>query len=165
MSAQAIIQTLNELIFHYKHINEMAKEKTNIVKNNKIEALQKIIKEENKLIRTIRKLEGALMKETRSFLLEKGVSTEEPTISKMIEVAEDYEKEALLERKNVLENELKELKRQNDLNQQLLEQSLQFVEMSLDLLNPDIDAYNYDPSNIAEQERERLNISFFDSKV
>lgn len=160
-----IIQLLNDLTILYKNLNEMAKEKTEIVKNNDIEVLQKLIKVENKHIRDIRKLEGNLFKEAEAFLQGKGVSAEKATISMVIEKAEEDEKAILIQGKNTLENELYELKKQNDLNQQLLEQSLQFVEMSLDLLMPDIDAYNYDPSDITEQERERPNLSIFDSKV
>lgn len=165
MSAQAIIQTLNDLTLHYKNLNQIAKEKTEIIKSNDIKVLQQMIKEESKNIRTIRKLEGNLLKEARVFLQKKGASIDDPTISKVIEMADDCEKGSLLQGKQELEHELFELKKRNDLNQQLLEQSLLFVEMSLDLLNPDIDAYNYDPSEIVQQERERPNLSLFDSKV
>ena len=36
------------------------------------------------------------------------------------------------------------LKKQNEFNQQLLKQSLSFVQLSLDLLSPEIDTYNYE---------------------
>ncbi len=54
------------------------------------------------------------------------------------------------------------LKEQNELNQQLLITSLQFVNLSLDLLRPQDRNYNYDKTN---QEPPKKMKSMFDSKA
>ncbi len=143
----------------------LAKQKTEIIKRGDINSLQNLLKEENKHIQAIQRLEMGLKNETILFLQKNRVEMEQPSLSAAIEIANELEKEALLQGKQELENEIRELSIQNQLNQQLLEQSLQFVNISLDLLQPDIDSYNYDRSENGAQENRQQSRSLFDSKA
>ena len=95
---------------------------------------------------------------------EKEYKTDEMTLSKCIEQTSNEEKTTLENLKIELEEGVKRLKAQNELNQQLLEQSLQFVNLSLDMLLPEIDAFNYDRPN-HEQDITGEKRSIFDSKA
>lgn len=143
----------------------LAKQKTEIIKKGDINSLQNLLKEENKHIQAIQRLEMGLKNETTLFLQKNRIEMEQPSLSAAIEIANELEKEALLQGKQELENNIKELSIQNQLNQQLLEQSLQFVNISLDLLQPDIDSYNYDRSENGAQENRQQSRSLFDSKA
>lgn len=165
MSADMMIQALDNMISLQKSLTALAKQKTEIIKKGDIEALQSLIKEETKHLQAIRKIENQLVKETNTFIQQKGGDTESPTFSHAIEVADGSEKEQLLHKKTTLEKMILELQKQNQLNQELLETSLQFVNVSLDLLQPDIDAYNYDRSDQNQQESATPKVSLFDSKA
>lgn len=142
----------------------LAKNKTDIIKKGDISSLQVLLKDENKHIQVIKKLESNLIHETQSFLQKKGVNEEQLTLSKVIESSTDGEKEALEKEKVELEQAIEELRTHNQLNQELLEQSLQFVNISLDLLQPDIDSFNYEATDNTRSERQP-NRSLFDSKA
>lgn len=143
----------------------LAKQKTDIIKKGDIDSLQNLLKEEKKHIQVIKKLEENLIQETTSFLQKKGLDIVKPSLANVMEIATQSEKEMLLIRKTDLEDQIKELSMQNRLNQQLLEQSLQFINVSLDLLQPDIDSYNYDRTDNDSQENRQSNRSLFDSKA
>lgn len=143
----------------------LAKQKTEIIKKGDINSLQNLLKEENKHIQAIQRLEMGLKNETTLFLQKNRIEMEQPSLSAAIEIANELEREALLKGKQELENNIKELSIQNQLNQQLLEQSLQFVNISLDLLQPDIDSYNYDRTENGAQENRQQSRSLFDSKA
>lgn len=143
----------------------LAKQKTDIIKKGDIDSLQNLLKEENKHIQVIKKFEASLIQETSSFLQKNGLAIDQPSLINAIEIATQSEKEALLKGKIDLENQIKELSMQNQLNQQLLEQSLQFINVSLDLLQPDIDSYNYDRADNGSQDNRQQNRSLFDSKA
>lgn len=153
------------MTLHHKNLNVLAKDKTEVVKKNQIDALRMIIKEEKKQLQAISKLEATLVKETASFLQNNGISTDELTITKVIEVATEVDKEQLQTAKFELENEVMELSKQNRMNQELLEQSLQFINVSLDLLQPEIDSFNYDRNEAGQQEHQTQTRSLFDSKA
>ncbi|MDQ0156924.1 flagellar protein FlgN [Robertmurraya andreesenii] len=165
MSAQMIIQALNNMTKLHRSMVALAKQKTEIIKKGDINSLQNLLKEENKHIQAIQRLEMGLKNETTLFLQKNRIEMEQPSLSAAIEIANELEKEALLQGKQELENNIKELSIQNQLNQQLLEQSLQFVNISLDLLQPDIDSYNYDRSENGAQENRQQSRSLFDSKA
>lgn len=153
------------MTLHHKNLNVLAKDKTEVVKKNQIDALRMIIKEEKKQLQAISKLEATLVKETASFLQNNGISTDELTITKVIEAATEVDKEQLQTAKFELENEVMELSKQNRMNQELLEQSLQFINVSLDLLQPEIDSFNYDRNEAGQQDHQTQTRSLFDSKA
>lgn len=150
----------------HKELKELAKQKTEMIKKGDTPELQFLLKKENKAIQDIRKTEETLVQNTTLFLEQKEMEIDSPILSKVIEVVEDtQEKSTILEQKEKLENEIKELKELNQLNQDLLTQSLQFVQLSLELLQPDIDSYNYDRSEKEHGNSKQTNHSMFDSKA
>ena len=164
MSAVSVIQTLEKLLFMYKSLNQLASKKIEIIKEDNVQALNTLILEEKKHIQAIQKLEKSLMVDTKKFLESKGLASDNLTISNCIKHSSIEDKEALERIKLELEDQVSTLKQKNELNQQLLKQSLQFVNISLDMLLPAIDSFNYERPNQAQDMSEDKR-SIFDSKA
>ncbi|GLB60194.1 flagellar protein FlgN [Cytobacillus sp. NCCP-133] len=164
MSAEKMIKTLQNLLLLYKSLNQIALKKTEVIKKGNADSLNVLINEEQKHITGITKWEKLLMDDAKQFLLKKGMTVETPSLSDSIMHSSIEEKQTLIDLKNDLTGQVNLLKQQNNLNQQLLEQSLQFVNMSLDMLLPAIDSFNYEPPNHLQDLSEDKR-SIFDSKA
>lgn len=157
MSAQTIITVLEKLITLHKSLSQLADKKTTIIKEGNTDALTALLIEEQKHVKAITKLENEREQAVLTFM-----SGKKSTIDDVIEVASTAEADTLRRLKEDLINEVMKLKQQNELNQQLLITSLQFVNLSLDLLHPHDRNYNYDKNN---QESPKKMKSMFDSKA
>lgn len=131
--SQQVKELLEKLIDEHEKLLKIAHEKTEVLKRNEIEKLQTILRQEQTLVAQIHMLENK-----RQQLLGKEV-----TISEWIDTLEGPAKETFLELQQRLLNVLNELQETNALNQQLLQLSLQFVEMNLELLTPTTDLPHY----------------------
>lgn len=165
MTAQSIVQALHNMTVLQKSLTALAKQKTQIIIKGDVKAIQSLMKEENKHIQAIRKVESNLMQETTLFLQNNSLKLESPKLSDAIEIAEAADKEKLMNGKKELENQICELSKLNQTNQELLKQSLQFVNISLDLLQPDLDSYNYDRDEQMRPQSGNQGRSLFDSKA
>lgn len=146
----------------HEGMNVLAKQKTDIVKKGDVDSLRSLLKEENRQLQEIKKTEGLLVQETKAFLEQRGVIADNPTLLEVIDVVED--KTPLMYEKERLETQIDELRKQNLLNQEMLTQSLQWVQISLDLLQPDIDSYNYHRSD-NERDMNQPIRTIFDSNA
>lgn len=157
MSAQTIITVLEKLIKLHKRFNEVASKKTTIIQDGNMDALTALLIDEQKHVIAITQTEREREKAVLAFTSGRLVKMDE-----IIELAEPAEADVLSRLKAELVDEMLKLKTQNELNQQLLITSLQFVNLSLDLLRPQDRNYNYDQTN---QEPAKNVISTFDSKA
>lgn len=162
LPAKTILESVKELTSLHEGLHAIALQKTEMIKTGDLDRLQSILKEENLYIKQIRQTEGKLVQETQTFLEKSGASTESPSLSKVIDLVED--KTAFMTEKTKLETQIEALRQQNLLNQDLLEQSLQFVQMNLELLQPDIDSFNYNRPEV-NQESPHPKRSIFDSNA
>lgn len=157
---------LEQLLSMHEDLYEKSKLKTDVIKSGKVDALRSMTNDERKWARTINDIQKELMHHTDSFLKSFSISKEGPSLRDCLTYMSEQEKEfaAALQAKLVYQVNL--IKRQNDLNQQLLQQSLAFVNMSLDLLtpDPDTDSYNYERPN-RQQSYEQFGRSLFDSNA
>lgn len=159
MSAEKLINTLNKMVSLHRSLLELAKQKTEIIKKGDIEALSSILKDENKHVMAISKLE-----EERTCIVEKLVAKNDPTLTDVINLQASPEREQLIEIKDELSKIVAELKVVNGLNQELVHSSLQFVNYSMDLLMPRTSSINYNkPTN--KSQNEQVKRSMFDSKA
>ena len=163
MSAE-LIQTLGKMLLLHKSLNQLAKQKTEIIKTGDTDSLNNLIKEEKKHIQAIQKFEADRQKASEEFLAKFEQSdNSNPTISECINFANPTEKQKLNQLKSELQTQIQALKDRNELNQQLIKQSLQLINLSLDLLMPEIDTYNYERPGQAYQYNEGRSI--FNSKA
>lgn len=75
---------------------------------------------------------------------------EEQTVRRYAEQLEETERATLLQLASDLSETIAQLKQQNELNMQLLQQSLQFIHFTLDVIMPNEHDITYDPKRTDE---------------
>lgn len=162
MSVQAIIQSLINLLQIHEELIEISKQKTEIIKEGSTEKLQKIVITEYKQVQKLEQAELKRHEAVKKWFIETDNQKKEMTITQMLNVITDEaEKDRLGEITLQLTKAITELKRQEQLNEELLQQSLQFVQVSLNAINPTLQQMNYGNN----QQTARTEISAFDSKA
>ena len=166
MSTEAICSTLAMLERMHKSLLELAIKKTEIITAGNIEALDQMLKDEQAHVAAIDKLEQQRQKQVTDYLEAKGfASTDKATVADVIEAAEQQtEKETLSAVRNRLLQIINDLKKQNDLNQKLVFQSLQFVNFTLDALQPRPEQINYSGNEVRGTNTVAKK-SYFDSQA
>ncbi|MDQ0218421.1 flagellar protein FlgN [Peribacillus cavernae] len=162
MPAEQIRISLEKLLTLHKSLNGLANRKTEIVKQGDTEALNQLLMDEQAHIKAIETTEKERQKAVTAFLLNKGQQADPSSITRVIELSSPTDAEALNRLKDELIEEAGKLKEQNLLNQQLVYQSLQFVNITLDMLRPQNQPFNYEKP--ARQKQQGSN-SMFDSRA
>lgn len=165
MSLQTLISNLEKLEKMHKSLLELAFKKTEIVKNGDMEQLDDITKQEQTHVAAIETLEQQRQMIVTDYLRAKGIAhIDTPTVADVIDAANnEEERKQLKDVRNRLLLVIDDLQRQNELNQTLIFQSLQFVNMTLDLLRPRAEQINY--SNKNNNPHHIQKNSMFDSQI
>ncbi|WP_163970551.1 flagellar protein FlgN [Oceanobacillus halotolerans] len=143
MSIQVILQAIEKLTNIHISLLEVSKEKTASIKEGKIDQLQTILVKERKDAQILEQTEAKRLQLVDQWFQEKGIHAE-ATISTMLDyILDETEKQQLVDATTALTNMITKLKQQEQLNQALIQQSMQFVEISLDMLNPSLKRMNY----------------------
>ncbi|MGE7944133.1 flagellar protein FlgN [Lysinibacillus xylanilyticus] len=166
MSVEAICSTLTMLERMHKSLLELAIKKTEIITAGNIEALDQLLKDEQAHVAAIDKLEQQRQKQVTEYLGAKGfASTDKTTVANVIEAAEQQtDKDTLSAVRNRLLLIINDLKKQNDLNQKLVYQSLQIVNLTLGNLRPQPEQINYSGSEVRGT-NSMAKKSYFDSQA
>jgi flagellar biosynthesis/type III secretory pathway chaperone len=159
MSAKKLIDSLEKLLTLHQSLLKLAMQKTDILKKGDMEELNALLANEQKHITAIQQLEEIRKEEVESLLQDQNV---DKTISSCIEFTNEPERTKLTQLKDRLTEVITELKERNQLNQQLIHQSLQFVHLTLDMLAPQPASINYGPP---KQNTAPKRQSMFDSKA
>lgn len=163
MSIATIIATLEKLEKMHKSLLELAIAKTEYIKQNELEKLDQLIKNEQAHVAAIDTLEQQRQLMVTDYLRAKGIAlTDTPSVADLIEAASPTEStEALVNVRARLVELLEKLKVQNDLNQKLVFNSLQFINITLDAMRPQrTEQFNYSGAEIrgsAEISRKSFN--------
>ncbi|WP_449622733.1 flagellar protein FlgN [Robertmurraya sp. Marseille-Q9965] len=136
-----LLTTLEKMLRMHNDLFKSALKKTDYLKVGDMESLNQILKEEQGLVAQINKLENVRKQIVKNIL----PNTENPTVKDCIKAISGNEKEQLIKVTDSLTAIVLELKERNYLNQQLIYQSLQYVNFSLNLLNPQTESINYGP--------------------
>ncbi|UJZ88070.1 flagellar protein FlgN [Heyndrickxia coagulans] len=139
MSAEKLILCLEKLQKLHESLFVLGAEKTEALKKQDIGQLQKIVREEQAHIRAI----GALEQERET--LAKALTGGNGTLSDCIAAATGEARSRLETLRGSLIGITRKLKEQNELNQMLLYQSLQFTQFMLDLIYPKNEPATYGP--------------------
>ena len=166
MSIEAICATLTTLERMHKSLLELAYKKTEIIKTGDHEALNKMLKDEQAHVAAIDQLEQQRQMQVAEYLGAKGFAhSDKPTVADVIEATKnEAEKEKLADIRNRLLVLIDDLRKQNDLNQKLVFQSLQFVNLTLDALRPRPEQINYSGKEVRGTNTVAKK-SFFDSQA
>jgi flagellar biosynthesis/type III secretory pathway chaperone len=135
MAFQALIQTMTALNDIHDTLFELAEQKKQVLIRNDMEQLTLIVSKENKLIKKIGELDQQRLDAIGQFLIEKGYKPNpKVTLSDLSKIIFNVEeKKALIDLQRQLTTTVHKLRQINIVNQQLIEQSLAFIDYSLDL--------------------------------
>lgn len=133
---QAITDSLQRLEMVYIDMLAVADSKKQAIIQNDVDTVVQILNQESKGMKEIERLERDRVEAAYIFLQSRGIKSQlELTVTELARLVFDpEEKRKLLDVQSRLSRTLQELKRKNDLNQQLLVQSLDFIDFSLDML-------------------------------
>lgn len=136
MSLNQLMDALDKLNVTHRQMLQTAEVKKEAIMKNDTDTLIKLLNQESMILKQIQSQEVYRNEAIGSFLLERGIKSKlNLNISEISRLVFDVEdKRRLQEVQNELGNTLSELKEVNDLNQRLVEQSLAFIDYSLDVL-------------------------------
>lgn len=131
-----LISVLREECREYDGLLELSHRKTAVIVSNNLENLEKITDEEQDLVSRISNLEKKRMEVTADManVLNKDVNTLK--LADLIDILEGRpaEQKALAEIHDSLHTSVRELKRVNEQNQELIKNALEMVEFDMNLL-------------------------------
>ena len=165
MSAAPIIHVLELMIEVHDSLTELAESKKHALIDNKVDQLMAIVNKESKLMKQLTGLLQEQQDTVRRFFQAKGLQlTRQITVTELIKlIPEPSEKQALVHKQTLLNEKIQILKAHNELNQQLIEQSLAFINYSYDLLmGPEEDVIYQHPN---QQHAANKRNGYFDTKA
>ncbi|MBO0603723.1 flagellar protein FlgN [Sporosarcina sp. E16_3] len=149
MSIATILATLGSLEKLHRSLLRLAYDKTNFIKSGDLELLDQLLKDEQAHLAAIVQLDSQRRRDVAQYLADQGRSVPmNPTIADLLDAAPETDKKNLEEERDRLLHAIHDLKGQNELNQKLTYQSLQFVNLSLDMVRPRLEALNYSKPEI-----------------
>ncbi|NOU95083.1 flagellar protein FlgN [Paenibacillus sp. LMG 31456] len=166
MAFQALIQTMTALNEIHDTLFELAELKKQVLIRNDVEQLTQIVTKENKLVKQIGELDRQRIEVIGQFLIEKGYKPNpKVTVSDLTKIIFNIDdKKALLGLQKQLLGTIRKLRELNQLNQQLIEHSLSFIDYSLDLfVGPPDDDIIYQKPRQSSNGNKRLGI--FDTRA
>ena len=147
MSIEQINAIMAKLNMMHKSLVKLADHKTELITNGDMDGIKKMINDEQSHISAIAQLEGQRQQAVLSYLKEHHAPTVQPTIEQLIAlVPTAHEKTQLRQTSEQLLKTVEQLQQVNELNQKLLFNSLQVVNMTIDMMRPQQDNFNYGES-------------------
>ncbi|MBO8164280.1 MAG: flagellar protein FlgN [Brevibacillus sp.] len=126
---------LDQLVNLHKELYTLAAQKKEVLIKGDADALLGITKQETKLLRAVEQVEASRMEMVDQICAAKGLPLKGATLQELIKsVTSAEEKSRLQQYRGELIRIVSELRQANELNQQLLEQSLSFINHNLELL-------------------------------
>lgn len=160
---QQLKQIINELIQIHESLLTVSKKKTDLVKLKQVDDLPPLLMDENKQLQLLEKAEQKRLQIVTPFFEKNNVAEDNRTVTTLLELINDTKVKAHLEKKFVTLTDLMvELKNQEQLNSELIQQSLQLIQLSLGMINPTMQNMNYGKQHIDNKPTSR---SMFDSKA
>lgn len=165
MSIHPVIETLNKLSDLHAQLLSMTEEKKDIIVRNDVEALALLTSKESRLIKQINEADEERLHAMQVFMKEKGIrSALQLNVTELSRIVFNPEERIELRDAQVrLSDLLHELKRQNEMIKDLLQQSLDFVDYSLNLITsrPEDDSIYKRP----DQAQTKSARSLFDTRA
>lgn len=162
MSIQQIIGIIKDLGKDHENMLDLSKQKTEYVKKGDMKKLQSLLLEERNRLRLVEQKEKKRIEAVEAWFHNHRLETDERTVTNILERLENKQNKKELEQASIqLAETIVKLKQQEKLNHDLIEQSMQFVQLSMNLLQPSIENMNYgNKENAGSVKR-----SVFDSKA
>jgi flagellar biosynthesis/type III secretory pathway chaperone len=135
METAQMTSLLERLLKSHEELLALGERKTNVLKQGDMKALDVLLKEEDLQVKKLQLIEKERMLKFANV-----------TLSDVLKQADRQEKDKLSRLQEKLVKAFEALKQRNKLNQSLLEQSLQYVNMSLSMIQPQIEPVTYEKS-------------------
>jgi flagellar biosynthesis/type III secretory pathway chaperone len=152
METAQMTSLLERLLKSHEELHALGERKTDVLKLGDMKALDVLLKEEDLQVKKLQMIEK-----------ERLLKFANVTLGDVLEQAELDEKENLIHLQEKLISAYEALKSRNQLNQELLEQSLQYVNMSLSMVQPENEPATY--KNPKSNPYNSSTTSLFDSKA
>lgn len=150
----------------HRQLIEAGNDKKQAIIANDVERLAAVMNRENRLLKQVAETEALRQGAAEEFLREKGIRSQlQLTVTEMTRlVFNPEEKTELLDVQRQLMDRLTELKELNQINRELIEQSLAFIDYSLNLLvsRPEDDMLYQNPNQPSTAGKGR---SMFDTRA
>ncbi|MGE5676584.1 MAG: flagellar protein FlgN [Pseudomonadota bacterium] len=130
----AVIEILKSEYDLYKDMLEISISKKDVIVKGKVTELDKLVKLEQNMIFDIGQLEKKREVEVAKLCGTLGISSVKINITELIQRLHPEQNRKLEEAQSKLRNVLAELKSVNDLNGQLIQQSLEYIDYSINLI-------------------------------
>jgi len=130
----AIISILTKEYDYYKDMLELSKSKKKIVIEGKVAELDKIVKLEQNMIMNIGQLERKREEEVAKLSKALNLNSSQLTITELAKVLRPELKKGLEDIQDKLKETFSKLKAINDVNGKLIEQSLEYIDYSINLI-------------------------------
>ncbi|GAA4718659.1 flagellar protein FlgN [Brevibacillus fulvus] len=129
---------LDNLLRLHQALYTLAIEKRKVLLKNDIDTLNAITLQEQKLIKAIEAAEASRIERVEQLFKERNLPLSQRTLTDLIKSStNNEEKTKLAAYREEMLRLIDDLRKENELNQQLLQQSLAFVNMSLDFFTDD----------------------------
>ncbi len=160
------IDVIEKEIEYYDMLIDHAKDKTQIIINNEVEKLQEVTSSEQLITSKLLKAEKQREVLLEDICLVLNIPSKNCTIDQLVEKIKNSmeESEKLINIKNKVTDKISELKKLNDKNRILIDQSIEFINFTLNAVQSkrDVQGNSYQYGG-ALMENSRQN-SFFDTK-
>ncbi|CAM2934244.1 flagellar protein FlgN [Paenibacillus sediminis] len=165
MSIQHVISTMERLTELHQQLFDSGEEKKQAIIKNDIEKLTQIMTQENRLLKQVAEVEKERVDAAYAFLHEKGIRSQlNLTVTELLRLVFNVEERfQLQDSQNRLLNVIHALKRQNEVNQQLIHHALEFIDFSLNVFVGAEDDLIY--QNPAHQSSNLKKNNFFDTRA
>lgn len=162
MAANKVIESMVKLIEVKSHLLNLSREKTDMITIGSIDKLQALLVRERQSIQVLEQAEATRKTVTNEWLIAHQLAHEHGTITEMLTLMKDDQAKQDLEQvATQLTDIIIQLRQQEQLNQELIKQSMQFIQISLDVMNPSIKQMNYGNN----KDTRAVEYSVFDSKA
>ncbi len=155
-----IIDQENKL---YAELIKIGEEKKNVIINNDVVALEAITKKEQGFVKTIVSLEALRVQAVDGFCIEKGIKRVD-TVTELMSHLSEMERLQFNVAREKMQRTIDGLKDVNELNNSLINQSLDYIELSLEIAK----SFGMQDAGYGEDaaDREvRISKGLFDAKI
>lgn len=160
---RVLYEAMQYLVDLHVDLIEVSRKKTEEIKQGDMEKLSKLLMQERKQVQLISQKESERQELVEKFFVEKNAQKEEQTMTNLLAYIDDGTEKTEFEKvMSALIDAIVELREVEQLNKELMEQSMQLVQLSLDMLQPSINRMNYDGKQNIQESTKR---SVFDSKA
>ncbi|MBM7645039.1 flagellar biosynthesis/type III secretory pathway chaperone [Scopulibacillus daqui] len=161
---EELIKTLKAMINEFQTLNQQSEMKMQAIKNGNAEQLSQIIKLEEAVLRRIEQLEKTREAQILRIVEKSHLPADSSlSFSSLLACVPFIFQDQLKRLRLELVQQIDQLKGKNDLNQQLIRESLQWIHLNLHLLKPQLTLENYQPSG--KGSRQEPALARIDSRV